>query len=74
MCSSLPYPQIGARRQGVSEVAHCELIANAASSLIPAFAVACGCARGGPHGRSAADVMCVERGLNLKRPWMLAMT
>ena len=30
--------------------------------------------RRGMHGRSAADVMCVERGLNLKRPWMLAMT
>ena len=30
--------------------------------------------RRGIHGRSAADVMCVERGLNLKRPWMLAMT
>ena len=28
----------------------------------------------GPHGGSAADVMCVERGLNSKRPLMLAMT
>ena len=30
--------------------------------------------RRGIRGRSAADVMCVERGLNLKRPWMLPMS